>query len=210
MESKKHGTDADATLYAMLTVIDVMRKLGQVENALAIAREMLDIRRKNLGESHWDTILARHSVVCLLALSGQQQQALAMQEETMSLLTESDGEVYTDAVCVLTLCLMLDVMSLCDLKTTKPCEQVMNLFCEMHNSYILSQLRHTDLRSCYFAPTPILSLLGKLEKTLRKGGHEEEAEMLLRQGKAIVNMITKGKEAGASCKKRKKRSGTSS
>ena len=128
----------------------------------------------------------------------------------MRLLTERDGKVYADAVCVLTLCRMLDVMFRCDLETTKLYEQVMDLFCEMHNSYILSQLRHTDLRSCYFAPTPILSLLGKLEKKLRKGGHEEEAETLLRQGKAIVNMITIKQEAGASCKKRKKRSGTSS
>ena len=56
-------------------------KQGEIEDALALSREILAIQSKHLGEEHEDAIQSRQDIAYLLALSGKYADSLAMQEE---------------------------------------------------------------------------------------------------------------------------------
>lgn len=187
---KEYGRESHATVCAMLDASIPMLKLGKDEEALAIAKEIYDIRRKNLGEAHWDTLLARHSIACILAKSGAYGDALAFEEETMRLLQNKEGVSYADAACVLLLCQMLEVISRCGMESSDIHKRTLDLFRELHGRYLRQRGRTVDAYALcwYWKPKPILFLMEKLKKELRKGGHGKEAEALERQGKEVQKL----------------------
>lgn len=190
---KKAGCEeSDYVIGAMLEIEKAMLKLGRVGEALSVAKELLGIRKKNLGENHWDTIFARHNVVYILALAGEYAKALAMQEKTMRILVKNRGENQEDAACVLLLCRMFDVMSRCGMGASEIHRQAMELFGDIHDEYLRLHSKRPHEASHIFASERVLPLLGKLKKKLRKGGYDKELATLSQQEEELKQLAGAG------------------
>ena len=200
---REYGREACLTVRAMLEASIPMLKLGKNEEALAIAKEIHDIRKTNLGEAHWDTLLARHSIACILAKSDAYEDALAFEEETMRLLQDKKSVSYADASCVLFLCQMLEVISHCGMESSDLHKMTLDLFRELHGRYLRQRGRCGDEEACcwYWKPEHILFLMDKLAKELRKGEHGKEADILAQQGRKLQR-IMRGERWGGQSKKR--------
>lgn len=177
---KKHGADSDITIFSMREAIEAMMKQGEIEDALALSREILAIQRKHLGEEHEDTAQSRQNIAYFLALTGKYAESLAIQEESVKLLSEENENAREDVESGFALCRMLEIMSRYGLESSELHEKTMALFYKNRSGYLVTPEE-------IFCDTPyvsvikdILALLVKLERILENEGHQQEAASLAR------------------------------
>ncbi|MHC4304211.1 MAG: serine/threonine protein kinase [Planctomycetota bacterium] len=86
------GEDHDDTLYALEELLDILSRQKRVDEALPLARELLDRRRRLYGESDKRTLSAMATVAVLLAKTGEA--GLSEAEERMRRAVSLSREAY--------------------------------------------------------------------------------------------------------------------